>query len=115
MKRLAEYENIILLCGRYEGVDERVRLHLVDETISIGDYVLTGGELPAMIIADCVARQIEGVLGNFNSREEERISSSEMYTRPEVLIYKNKKYKVPPVLLSGDHKKIDEWRAGSVN
>jgi tRNA (guanine37-N1)-methyltransferase len=80
------------------------------EEISVGPFVLTGGELPAMIIADCVARQIEGVLGNFDSREEERVSSSEMYTRPEVLVYKGKKYKVPKVLLSGNHAKIDEWR-----
>ena len=110
-----KYTDILVICGRYEGVDSRVKKIFKAEDISVGPFVLTGGELPAMIIADCVARQIEGVLGNFNSREEERISSSEMYTRPEVLIYKNKKYKVPPVLLSGDHKKIDEWRAGSVN
>ena len=81
------------------------------EDISVGPFVVTGGELPAMIITDCISRQIEGILGNFDSREEERISSSEMYTRPELLVYKNKKYKVPKVLLSGDHKKIDEWRA----
>ena len=80
------------------------------EDISIGPFVLTGGELPAMIIADCVARQIEGVLGNFASREEERISSSEMYTRPEVITHKGKKYRVPKVLLSGNHAKIEEWR-----
>jgi tRNA (guanine37-N1)-methyltransferase len=66
-----------------------------------------------MIIADCIARQIEGVLGNFNSREEERISSSEMYTRPEILVHKGKKYKVPKILLSGNHAKIDEWRKNS--
>ena len=78
----------------------------------MGPFVLTGGELPAMIMADCISRQIEGVLGNFDSREEERISSSEMYTRPEVLTYKGKKYRVPKVLLSGDHAKIEEWRKG---
>lgn len=108
-----KYTDIVIICGRYEGVDSRVKKIFKAEDISVGPFVLTGGELPAMIIADCVARQIEGVLGNFDSREEERISSSEMYTRPEILIYKKKKYKVPPVLLSGDHKKIDEWRAGT--
>lgn len=107
-----KYSDIIIICGRYEGIDSRVKKIFKAEDISVGPFVLTGGELPAMIIADCIARQIEGVLGNFDSREEERISSSEMYTRPEVLIYKKKKYKVPAVLLSGDHKKIDEWRAG---
>jgi tRNA (guanine37-N1)-methyltransferase len=105
-----KYNDIIIICGRYEGVDSRVIKIFKAEQISVGPFVLTGGELPAMIIADCVARQIEGVLGNFASREEERVASSEMYTRPEVLIYKGKKYKVPPVLLSGNHKKIEEWR-----
>jgi tRNA (guanine37-N1)-methyltransferase len=108
-----KYTDILIICGRYEGIDSRVKKIFKAEDISVGPFVLTGGELPAMIIADCIARQIEGVLGNFDSREEERISSSEMYTRPEVLIYKKKKYKVPPVLLSGDHKKIDEWRVGT--
>jgi tRNA (guanine37-N1)-methyltransferase len=105
-----KYTDIIIICGRYEGVDSRVKKIFKAEEISVGPFVLTGGELPAMIIADCVARQIEGVLGNFDSREEERVSSSEMYTRPEVLIYKGKKYKVPKVLLSGNHAKIEEWR-----
>jgi len=106
-----KYTDIIIICGRYEGIDSRVKKIFKAEDISVGPFVLTGGELPAMIMADCMARQIEGVLGNFDSREEERISSSEMYTRPEVLTYKGKKYKVPPVLLSGDHAKIDEWRS----
>jgi len=78
----------------------------------VGPFVLTGGELPAMIIVDCISRQIEGVLGNKSSLEEERVSSSEVYTRPEILEYKGKKYKVPKVLLSGNHKLIDEWRKG---
>ncbi len=107
-----KYTDIIIICGRYEGVDARVKKIFKAEEISIGPFVLTGGELPAMIMTDCISRQIEGVLGNFDSREEERISSSETYTRPEVLLYKGKKYKVPPVLLSGDHKKIDKWRSG---
>ena len=105
-----KYTDIIIICGRYEGVDSRVKKIFKAEEVSVGPFVLTGGELPAMIMADCVARQIEGVLGNFDSREEERISSSEMYTRPEVLVYKGEKYKVPKVLLSGDHDKIEEWR-----
>jgi tRNA (guanine37-N1)-methyltransferase len=105
-----KYTDIIIICGRYEGIDSRVKKILKAEEISIGPFVLTGGELPAMIIADCISRQIEGVLGNFSSREEERVSSSEMYTRPEILVYKNKKYKVPSVLLSGNHAEIDKWR-----
>ena len=112
-----KYTDIIMLCGRYEGFDARVAKILKAEVVSIGDYVLTGGELPAMILIDSISRQIQGVLGKFDSLEEERISSSEFYTRPEVLEWpqvkkgeKTKKYKVPPVLLSGDHKKIDEWK-----
>ncbi|MEI8270284.1 MAG: tRNA (guanosine(37)-N1)-methyltransferase TrmD [bacterium] len=105
-----KYTDVILICGRYEGIDARVDKILKTKKISIGDYVLTGGEIPAMVLVDCVSRQIEGVLGNFNSREEERVSSSEVYTRPEILKYKNKNYKVPKVLLSGDHKKIEEWK-----
>jgi tRNA (guanine37-N1)-methyltransferase len=108
-----KYTDVIIICGRYEGIDSRVKKIFKAEEISIGPFVLTGGELPAMIIADCISRQVEGVLGNFTSREEERISSSEMYTRPEILVYQGKKYKVPKVLLSGDHKKIDEWRKNS--
>ncbi len=104
------YTDIILICGRYEGIDARVDKILKTKKISIGDYVLTGGEIPAMILVDSVSRQIEGVLGNFDSREEERISSSEVYTRPEVLEYKGKKYRVPKVLLSGNHKEIEEYK-----
>ena len=107
-----KYTDVIMLCGRYEGIDARVAKILKAEDISIGDYVLTGGELPAMVLIDCMARQIEGVLGKFDSREEERVSSSEFYTRPEILEYKGKKHKVPPVLLSGDHKKIEDWKKG---
>jgi tRNA (guanine37-N1)-methyltransferase len=83
---------------------------LKTEKISIGDYVVTGGELPAMIVVDCIARQIKGVLGKFDSLEEERVSASEFYTRPEVLDYKGKKYRVPKVLLGGNHKLIEEWK-----
>ena len=113
-----KHTDVILICGRYEGIDARVDKILKTKKISIGDYVLTGGEIPAMVLVDCVSRPIDGVLGNFNSREEERVSSSEVYTRPEILKYpfnsvqgkKQKNYKVPKVLLSGDHKKIEEWK-----
>lgn len=107
-----KYTDIIFICGRYEGIDARIDKIFKTENISIGDYVLTGGELPAMVLIDSISRQIKGVLGKFESLEEERISSSEVYTRPEVLKYKNKNYKVPKVLLSGDHKKIEEWKKG---
>lgn len=102
--------DIILVCGRYEGIDARVKKVFKMEEISVGPFVLTGGELPAMLVIDCMARQVEGVLGDFASREEARASSPDVYTRPETIVYKKKKYSVPPVLLSGDHKKIDEWR-----
>lgn len=105
-----KYTDIILICGRYEGIDARIKKIFKTEDISVGDYVLTGGEIPAMIVIDSISRQIEGVLGNFDSREEERVASSDVYTRPEILEYKGKKYKVPKVLLSGNHKKIEEWR-----
>ncbi len=105
-----KYTDIIFICGRYEGIDARVDKILKTKKISIGDYVLTGGELPAMVLIDSISRQVKGVLGNFDSREEERVSSSEVYTRPEVIEYNGKKYKVPKVLLSGDHKKIGEWK-----
>ena len=109
-------KDIVLVCGRYEGVDERVVDVLRDrgievKKISIGPYVLSGGELPAMVFIDAVARHIPGVLGKLESLEETRIASPETYTRPESFTYKKKKYRVPEVLLSGDHKKIEEWRA----
>ena len=106
-----KFTDIILICGRYEGIDARVKKVFKTEDISVGDYVLTGGEIPAMIVIDSVSRQIEGVLGNFDSREEERIASADVYTRPEVLKHKGRNYKVPKVLLSGNHKAIDLWRA----
>lgn len=109
-KTSKKYTDIVLVCGRYEGIDARVKKVFKMENVSIGDYVLTGGELPAMILIDCISRQVEGVLGNFDSREEERISSRDVYTRPEVIEYKGKKYRVPKVLLSGNHKKIEEWK-----
>ncbi|OGI75586.1 tRNA (guanosine(37)-N1)-methyltransferase TrmD [Candidatus Nomurabacteria bacterium RIFCSPHIGHO2_02_FULL_42_19] len=112
-----KYTDIILISGRYEGIDARVKKIFKAEDISIGDYVLTGGELPAMVLLDSISRQIPGVLGKYESLEEERVSSSEVYTRPEILKYtprgrgkKTKNYKVPKVLLSGNHKKIEEWK-----
>lgn len=109
-RRLARYDRIVILCGRYEGVDERVAEHLADEELSIGPYVLTGGELAAMVIADAVTRHIPGVLGHKASLEEKRGASGTLampqYTRPEVF----NKWKVPAVLTSGNHKKIEQWR-----
>ncbi len=107
-----KYTDIILVCGRYEGIDARVKKVFKMEDVSVGPFVLTGGELPAMVVLDCVARQVEGVLGNFSSLEESRVSSHDSYTRPEVFEYKKKKYRVPKILLSGDHKKIEEWKMG---
>ncbi len=110
-KKLAqEYTDIILICGRYEGIDARVAEITGADLISIGEYVLTGGELAAMIICDSAARQVPGVLGNHGSLEEERISSHEVYTRPATVVWEGKEYPVPEVLLSGNHKKIDQWR-----
>lgn len=104
------YTDIVMIAGHYEGVDERVAKITRAEKISIGSYVLTGGELPAMIIADAVSRFIPGVLGKYESLEDERVASSEVYTRPEVLKWKNKNYKVPKVLLSGHHAEITNWK-----
>jgi tRNA (guanine37-N1)-methyltransferase len=105
-----KFTDIIFICGRYEGIDARVKKAFKVEEISIGPFVLTGGELPAMILIDSISRQIKGVLGDHASLEESRIASPDVYTRPEVVEYKGKKYKVPKVLLSGNHKLIDEWR-----
>jgi len=105
-----KYEHVIFIAGRYEGIDARVKKILRAEEISIGPYVVTGGELPALIVADAVARQVPGVLGKGESLEEDRVSSGEMYTRPETLAYEGKNYRVPKVLLSGDPKKIDAWK-----
>lgn len=108
--RLAKYDQVIFLCGRYEGVDARVEEHLADESLSIGDYVLTGGELPALVMLDSIARQVPGVIAKESLEEEshaeEGVLEYPQYTKPE----KYKKWSVPEVLLSGDHKKIAEWR-----
>lgn len=118
-RRLAKYEQLVLICGRYEGVDERVAGFLADEEISLGNFILTGGEIPAIAVADAVARFVPGVLGKEESLEENK-GSYPVYTRPEEVVIKNKKtgeerkLKVPKVLLSGDHKKIEEWRKGFI-
>jgi len=116
--KLSKKDHLIIICGHYEGVDHRVYKHIADEVISIGDYVLSGGEIPAMAIVDSIVRLIPGALGNPDSLSEESHSLSTIYhlpstnieypqyTRPEV--YKG--WKVPEVLLSGDHKKIEEWK-----
>ncbi len=112
-KKLAkQYDDIVIISGRYEGIDARVKKILRADEVSVGDYVLTGGELPALTILDAVARNVPGVLGTFESLEDERVSSGEMYTRPEVLEYKKKKHKVPSVLVNGNHKEIEKWRSG---
>lgn len=105
-----KFKDLVIVCGRYEGIDARIKKIFKMDEVSIGDYVLTGGELPALVILDSISRQIKGVLGNELSLEEERISSSDVYTRPEIFKYKNKIYKVPEILLTGNHAKIDNWR-----
>ena len=109
-EELSRHECIALLCGRYEGVDERVREHLVTDEISVGDYVLTGGELPALIIIDAVARLIPGVLGDPTGAEDDSHSMGLLeyphYTKPADF----RGWKVPEILLSGDHARIEKWR-----
>ena len=112
-KSLASYEHLILLCGHYEGIDQRIIDLYVDQEISIGDYVLTGGELAAMVLIDSVSRMIPGVLGNDESADiesfEDNLLEFDQYTRPEEF----RGIKVPSVLLSGNHKKIEEYRKES--
>lgn len=105
-----KYTDIIFICGRYEGIDARVKKILKAKEWSIGEYVLTGGELPAMVCIDAITRQIKGVLHAEDSLEENRVASHEIYARPEVYEYKGKKYRVPKVLLGGNHKEIEKWR-----
>jgi tRNA (guanine37-N1)-methyltransferase len=106
-----KYTDIIFVCGRYEGIDARVKKIFKAEEVSVGPFVLTGGELPAMIMIDSISRQIEGVLGDINSLEENRVASPDVYTRPESFRYKGKIYRVPKILLSGHHARINEWRS----
>ena len=109
-QELAEYDNLIILCGHYEGIDSRVLEEIVDEEISIGDFVLTGGELPACLVTDAVARLVDGVLSDAECHTKESISSGMLeypqYTRP----FEFHGVTVPEVLISGNHAKIDEWR-----
>jgi tRNA (guanine37-N1)-methyltransferase len=107
---LARHERIALLCGRYEGVDERIREHLVTDELSVGDYVLTGGELPALLVIDAVSRLLPGVLGDPTGAEDDSHSMGLLeyphYTKPPEF----RGWKVPEILLSGDHRKIEKWR-----
>ena len=112
VQSLAKESNLILLCGHYEGIDQRVLDEIVDEEISIGDYVLTGGELPAMVLIDAVSRYVDGVLSKDSTKEEsfsQGYLEYNQYTRPEEFHGK----KVPEILASGNHQKIDEWRRKS--
>ncbi|MCR4336693.1 MAG: tRNA (guanosine(37)-N1)-methyltransferase TrmD [Candidatus Omnitrophica bacterium] len=110
-KKMSCWKNIILICGHYEGIDERVRQKLVDESISIGDYVLTGGEIPALVLVDTVVRLIPGVLGREESLHRESFEDGLLeypqYTRPANF----KGMKIPQILLSGNHAQIEKWRA----
>ena len=126
-KRLSKYDQLIFICGRYEGVDARVEENIADESLSIGDYVLTGGELPALVMTDAIARLIPGVLGDAASLEDESHNKTgqleyPQYTKPEEYVFKRPRSiisplhnstttRVPDILLSGDHKKIAQWRA----
>jgi len=109
-KRLTEYDNLVFLCGHYEGVDQRIIDEIVDEEISIGDYVVTGGEIPACIVIDAVSRLVDGVLASSECYEGESVASGILeypqYTKPREFLGRT----VPEVLLSGDHKKIERWR-----
>lgn len=110
-RRLADYPELFLICGRYEGVDERVAEHLADEELSVGDFVLSGGELAAAMVIDCVARLLPGILGNADSALQESFSQENLldcpqYTRPADF----RGWKVPEVLLSGNHEEIRRWR-----
>ncbi len=112
---LTEYSHVIIVCGRYEGVDERVAKHIADENISIGNYVLMGGELPAMVLIETVSRLIPGVIGKESFLKERKKENSfieyPQYTRPEKIKINGKERVVPQVLTSGNHKKIEKWRA----
>lgn len=108
--KFTKFNDIVLICGRYEGIDARIKKAFPMVDISIGDYTLTGGELPAMVLIDCITRRLPGVLGDDLSVEEARVASRDVYTRPATFEYKKKKYSVPKILLSGHHAKMDEWK-----
>lgn len=123
-RRWAKYDKLVMICGRYEGIDERVAKYIADEEVSIGDYVLFGGEVPAMVVMETVTRLLPGAVGKQQSIEDESfaktrgVEKAQMlglleyphYTRPEVVRIDDKSRRVPKVLLSGDHKKIEAWR-----
>lgn len=110
-----KYSDVVLVCGRYEGIDERAKKILKTlapvKEFAVGEAVYTGGEVPALAIVDAVTRRLPGVLGKDASVEERRIASSAVYTRPETILYKGKQYKVPAVLRTGHHANMDAWRA----
>jgi tRNA (guanine37-N1)-methyltransferase len=108
-----DYDHLVLISGRYEGIDARVGEILGAEEVSVGNYILTGGELPALTIVDSVSRQIPGVLGTLDSLEDDRLTCGVAYTRPEILVHKKKKYPVPVLLLNGNHAEIEKWRTVS--
>ncbi|MHB8710617.1 MAG: tRNA (guanine(37)-N(1))-methyltransferase [Minisyncoccota bacterium] len=114
---LAKYDEVVLVCGRYEGIDERAKKILKTlapmKEFAVGEAVYTGGEVPALAIVDAVTRRLPGVLGKDVSVEERRIASRAVYTRPETILYKGKKYRVPKVLQTGHHANIDKWRKKS--
>lgn len=117
--KLAKCDDIVFVCGRYEGIDERA-LKVIKTmgkvtTYSVGEATLTGGELPAMIMVDAITRRLPGVLGKDESIEERRTASHEVYTRPETIKWEGKNYRVPPVLQTGDHKKIEAWKLKKVD
>lgn len=112
--KLAKYSDVVLVCGRYEGIDERAKKILKTlapvREFAVGEAVYTGGEIPALAVVDAVTRRLPGVLGKDESVEERRVASHAVYTRPEVISYKKKTYKVPAVLTTGHHANIDAWR-----
>lgn len=120
--KLTKFDDVVLVCGRYEGIDERAKKMLkaqvrtsdvlIFKEYAVGKAVYTGGEIPAMAIVDAVTRRIKGVLGKDESVEERRVASPEVYTRPDVIVWKGNKYKVPGVLKTGDHAKIEKWKKG---
>jgi len=115
-KKFAKLKHLIIICGRYEGIDQRVLDYLADENISIGQYILTGGEIPAMIIVDSITRLLPGAIGNKNSLitnsfyKNDKIIQYPIYTRPRVFSVNNKNFEVPDILVSGDHAKIKKWQ-----
>jgi tRNA (guanine37-N1)-methyltransferase len=112
---IKKYTDVVLICGRYEGIDERAKKILKTlapmKEFAVGEAVYTGGEVPALAIVDAITRRLPGVLGKDASVEERRIASSTVYTRPEIIEYKGKKYRVPKVLQTGHHANIDKWRS----